>query len=287
MFFLSGISAAFGQIAVFDFQDAWEGAKEPDFSVFSENSPSTDTDEGSVVSLIANNGLTAGGFSSFVLSDELLNTSIFSTSDTPVVGMNVGGANQTEATNYFSFTVTPVEGASVSYGSMSLFTSTFSGVDTYNVELRVVDGDGEEMVIGEVYEKVPEGTNNEPVTKATFDFDDFSSTNVTEWRIYVYNTDNVDYAIRFDDVTLLEPTEEIVEPEITNFSVVNGILSITWNSSPSKSYAVLYSTDLENWVGDFEDGVDGEIGGSNSGDYELELYGLAGEPRVFVRVEEE
>jgi hypothetical protein len=275
------------EIALFDFQDAWQGAKEPDFATFAGNAPSVDTDAGSVVSELSNNGFTSGGYASFTLSDEVANTEIFTTSTTMGLGMNMGGANQTEATNYFSFTVTPEEGAAVTYGSLTLFTSAFGGTDTYNVELRAIDGEGEETVMGDVYEQVPEGVNNEPVSLATFDFEDFTSMNVTEWRIYVYNTDNANWAIRFDDITFLGPSSEGEAIEVSDFSVADGFLSLTWKSSPGKQYSIRYSTDLEDWSADLDDGVAAEAGETTSVDYELALFGLDDEERLFVRVEEE
>ena len=114
----------FASIAHFDFQNAWTGAKEPNFTTFASNAASIDTDATSTASLLSNNGFTSGGFASFSLKDSAAGTSIFSSSASPDVGLNIGGANQTSATNYFSFTVTPGSGQSISYDSLSLYTST-------------------------------------------------------------------------------------------------------------------------------------------------------------------
>ncbi len=71
---------ATASLAVFDFQSAWTGAKEPDFSTFAANSASTDTDPNSTISQLSNNGFNDGGYNSFSLKDAVANTSIYSTS---------------------------------------------------------------------------------------------------------------------------------------------------------------------------------------------------------------
>ena len=236
-----------------------------------------------MVSLLSNSNLTSGGYRSFVLHDEFAGTSIFPTSATPGTGMNVGGGNAAEATNYFSFTVTPADGGSVSYGSLTLYTSTNAAEDTYNVELRAVDGNGEETVMGDVHEHVPGLESNEPVHFVTFDFDDFTSSNVTEWRVYVYNTIGVNNAVRFDDITLLGVNESM--PVITSISVADGILTLTWDSSPDQEYTVRYSTDLSIWPGDLATNVEADGGDETTKDFDLQLFGLEDEERLFVQVE--
>ena len=185
-----------GQVAQFDFQGSWTGSKEADFSVFRELAPSVDTDASSAVSLLSNNGFTAGAFASFPLQNDL-----FLTSATPRDGLNVGGANQTTPTNYISFTVTPSPGTSVSYTSMTLYSDTNAANDKYSVQLRVVDGAGAEQVLAtHTHQTGP--VNNEPVHLVNFDFPDFDSSEVTEWRIYAYDTLGASNGVRFDDITL-------------------------------------------------------------------------------------
>ena len=195
----------FASIAHFDFQNAWTGAKEPNFTTFASNAASIDTDATSTASLLSNNGFTSGGFASFSLKDSAAGTSIFSSSASPDVGLNIGGANQTSATNYFSFTVTPGSGQSISYDSLSLYTSTNAANDQYNVDLVAIDGSGSPTTLG-THSHTTGGSSNEPVHLVSFDFPDFTSSNVVEWRIHVYNVNGSANGVRFDDIILHEPT---------------------------------------------------------------------------------
>jgi hypothetical protein len=187
-------------LALYDFDNAWTGSKETDFSVVAGNSPSVDTNSMTTASNLTNSGFNGGGYASFSLDDTAAGTSIFSTSASGSPGLNLGGANQATATNYIEFTITPNAGVQVTYESFSVYTDTSSSGDTYSVELRSVDGGGSEQSQG-VHTHTP-AAGNEPVHLAQFDFTDFVSTNETKWRLYAYNTANVNYGVRFDDITL-------------------------------------------------------------------------------------
>lgn len=198
---VAGASALQANLAIFDFQSAWTGAKEPDFATFAANASSTDSEPFTSTSLLSNSGFTSGGYASFSLKDSVAGTSIFSTSSTPDTGMNVGGANQATATNYLSFTVTPNSGHEVTYTSLSLYSETNAANDQYNLELVAIDGAGAPVTVG-THSHTTSATTNEPVHLTTFDFPDFSSTNVTEWRLYAYNTNGSANGVRLDDITL-------------------------------------------------------------------------------------
>lgn len=67
---------------------------------------------------------------------------------------------------------------------------------------------------------------NEPVHFVTFDFADFTSANVTEWRIYAYNTATSTGAVRFDDITLNGSTASIPEPSVGVLAALAGLALI-------------------------------------------------------------
>jgi len=202
-----GVSMSYANLSVFDFQSAWTGAKEDDFATFASNAPSVDTDPFTTTSLLSNSGFSSGGYGSFALKDSVAGTSIFSTSATPDVGMNAGAANQGTPTHYISFTVTPTSGHQATYTSLTLYTDTSINGDAYDLQLTAIDGSGAPVVMG-THSHTPSSAN-EPVHLVTFDFPDFSSTEITEWRLYGYNTAAVNNGIRFDDITLNGSTAPI------------------------------------------------------------------------------
>lgn len=184
----------------FDFTGPpWTSDKENDFAIFSANTPSIDTNTNSTTSILSNNGYTGGGYASFYIRDNDIGSSIFSTSDTSGVGMNLGNANAPTPTNFISFIVTPASGA-LTYESLSLYTSTNGVNDTYDIELRSWDGATETALAA--ISHTSGGSTNEPVVLQTFDFTDFSSTTATEFRIYGYNVDSANGGIRIDDIKL-------------------------------------------------------------------------------------
>ncbi|MDB4465463.1 hypothetical protein N9057_04165 [Akkermansiaceae bacterium] len=89
-------------------------------------------------------------------------------------------------------------------------------------------------------------------------------------------------------VTVGAPTVDLAITAIDYTTDVNGTtLSLTWNSAPGRIYAVRYSTDLENWDFDLDDGVVGEAGESTTFGVNLaDFPELADESKVFFRVEE-
>jgi hypothetical protein len=207
---------AAAEIAVYNFQNSWQGAKETNFATFAANSPSTDTDLNSTASLLSNKGFNSGGYASFTLKDSVAGTSIFSTSNTPDVGMNVGGANASTPTNYVSFTVTPDMGYSTTFESLSFYTDTNAGNDVYDVQVSAII-DSMETTLGSITHS--SGSTNAPVQLFNIDFTDFMSADPTEFRIYAYNTVGSSNAVRFDDITLNGTTSANVVPEPTAVAV--------------------------------------------------------------------
>ncbi|MGJ8723573.1 MAG: sialate O-acetylesterase [Roseibacillus sp.] len=181
----------------------WTAAKEADFATFAANTPSVDSDATSVTSDLSNSGYTGGGYNSFYIRDSD-GFSIFSTSATSGVGMNLGDASAASPTNFISFEVSPVADP-VTYGELSFYTGANGASDTYDIELRVWDGTTE-TILG--LASHTSGSSNEAVAFKTIDFVDFSSAGAMEFRIYGYNV-NSGGGIRFDDIVLTGPGETV------------------------------------------------------------------------------
>jgi hypothetical protein len=64
-------------------------------------------------------------------------------------------------------------------------------------------------------------------------------------------------------------------------------VTLTWNSTEAATYAVKYSTDLENWDFDLDDGIIGEVGETTSATFDLSEFGIENETKLFFRVEEQ
>jgi uncharacterized protein (TIGR03382 family) len=195
----------------------WTTNKEPDFATFATNAPSSDTDLNSTTSILSNSGYTGGGYASFYIRDidggtplvaDTGDFTIFSTSATPGVGMNVGNAAATVATNYIAFTLTPNSGYQTTFESLSFYTGTNASGDSYNIQLRAWDGVGE-TTLGSVSHT--SGATNEPVVFKSIDFVDFTSTSAIQFRLYGWNVSNSTGGIRYDDIILNGTTTAIPE----------------------------------------------------------------------------
>lgn len=184
----------------------WSTDKVADFASFAASTPSVDADRFSTTSILSNHGFTPGGYDSFVIRDSDLGTSIFSTSRTPGVGMNLAGADQDVPTHYISFTVTPEKGFRTTFRSFSFYTGLNGANDSYTVELRAWDGSGETQ-LGSISHSTG-GSMNEPVASKVIDFEDFTSDRKVEFRLYGYGVTQplaapANSGIRFDDLTLV------------------------------------------------------------------------------------
>ncbi len=191
----------------------WTAAKEADFATFAANAPSVDTDLNSSTSLLSNSGYTSGGYFSYYVRDidggtvgveDAADFKIFSTSTTPGVGMNVGGANTTTPTHYVAFTVTPDAGQQTTFKSLSFYTDTNGATDAYNIQLRAWDG-ATETTLGAVSNTAT--AMNSPVVFKLIDFADFTTTSATEFRLYGYNVASSTGGIRYDDIKLFGSTQ--------------------------------------------------------------------------------
>lgn len=199
---LAGYSSA-GVIANFTFTGPpWTAAKEANFATFATKAPSVDSDPNSTTSILSNSGYTAGGYASYYIRD-IDGFSIFTSSATSGVGMNVGAANATGPTNYIAFTVTPGAAYQTTFESLTFYTGTNATSDTYNIELRAWNGVSE-TTLGSVSHTA--GAANEPVVFKSIDFADFTTSSTTEFRLYGYNVASSTGGIRYDDIVLLGTT---------------------------------------------------------------------------------
>jgi len=188
-------------IANFDFTGPpWTATKEDDFATFAVNAPSADTDLFSSTSILSSSGYGPGGYDSFYIRDADPGTTIFSTSATPGVGMNIAGADQTVPTNYLSFTVRPDPGYETTFESLSFYTDANFANEQYDIQLVVLDGSSE-TVLGTASHTTG-GVVNEPVVFKSLDFADFTSSGLVEFRLYAYNMSASNGGIRIDDIVL-------------------------------------------------------------------------------------
>ncbi len=101
-------------------------------------------------------------------------------------------------------------------------------------------------------------------------------------------TNSEDWIIGEGTVTVGAPAVELTITSIDYTTDVEGtMVSLTWNSRPGRLYAIRYSTDLENWDFDLDDGVVGDDGESTTFAFGLDEFPeLVGEGKVFFRIEE-
>ena len=90
-------------------------------------------------------------------------------------------------------------------------------------------------------------------------------------------------------VSAPEPVFNITKVE---YSRVNGMLTLTWDSSPGSRYAITYSRDMTNWDADLDDGIGADQDENpDDGDritktFDLTQTDIEDAGRLFFRVEE-
>ena len=72
--------------------------------------------------------------------------------------------------------------------------------------------------------------------------------------------------------------------EITNIERYGDEVTLTWNSNESERFNVFYSLDMMSWHEELADNVLADPGSSTTKDFDLSLFGLENETRVFFRV---
>ena len=203
------VSAGVIAVAVYEFNGS-ENYNDPSFD--DPAFDSSDTDVQTTAARLGNSNLTGGGASNY-----LSNATMFNSSYTGPRGLNAGGANATSPTNYVYFTVTPNTGTSVTYSSLSYFNNAYS---RGKIQLSVIDGGGSEQVLDDF---TITATGSAAVTQRVIDFTDFTSSNVTEWRLYLYNSGGYNFGIRLDDITLNRAAAAVPEPST---AIAMGLLGV-------------------------------------------------------------
>ena len=128
---------------------------------------------------------------------------------------------------------------------MEFFSSSFLGGDTYDIELRAVSGGESEVTLGSYQRTMPAG-NNQPVAKGEIDFPDFVSSEVTEFRLYIYNLGQDNGGFRLDDLILNGETIEgsPLGPEIVTVERTETIAEVQFRGVPGETYRLVKSLDL-------------------------------------------
>ena len=169
--------------------------------------------------LIQGGSLTGGGAGLFVLNRTQDQVYFDGHSESGWPGFNFGGVNTADqasaatAGDFFSFSVATSE--MVTHESLSYYSDQFG--TTGRVDVSYTIAGGEEVFVAQGL--VP-NQSNAPVTFQMIDFPDFSTEEEVTWTFYLYNSGNVNYGIRFDDISLIasyesEPDDDDEEVEDT------------------------------------------------------------------------
>ena len=209
-------------------------------------------------------------------------------------GINTGNGN-TFWTTAVSLTVLP--GASVTLTDITFDNWSISGGQVQNVNRRsdytfsVIDPSGATVASVDVVDSLSGTAAGVPNVTGSFEAPvplskpgtytlgikggDFLGANETGNHTAI---DNLSINGEVGGGVGLQVTEIVFNP-------VADTLTLTWNSSPGQVYAVKYSTDLENWDADLDDGIDADDGTTTSVEFNLSEAGLQDLPRAFFRVE--
>lgn len=233
----------------------------------------------------------SGGFSDGVDEDELI--TITGEAPNTITGTirlyNDNGAGQPSywvADKVGAFGQTPaltLEGRAGLSGIASLqFTTNTLGGE------GAIDDDATELYIGAEGVLNMDAGVNEVIGEGKLFTDLEGSGTYTAVAPGTYNN-SVDWIIGDGTVTVGAPASSFTITDITYAldDESNATVSLTWNSIPGRTYAVIYSTDLINWDSDLDDGVDGDDGESTTREYELsEIPELSGVAKAYFRIEE-
>ena len=70
-----------------------------------------------------------------------------------------------------------------------------------------------------------------------------------------------------------------------DYSPETGEVTLTWNSVEDARYAVFFSRDMTDWDSDLDDSVMPDPGEQTTETFDLNEAGIAGEERLYFRVE--
>ncbi len=86
----------------------------------------------------------------------------------------------------------------------------------------------------------------------------------------------------------LAPGDEKFQIKELDLDLETGMFTLTWDSVEGEFYTIVYSTDLQTWLGDADDGIAAVVGEvTTSTTFErVDIFGVpADAPRIFFRVE--
>jgi hypothetical protein len=128
----------------------------------------------------------------------------------------------------------------------------------------------------------PEPAEVDAIASLSADFDqsNFSLISLQDTGSVIY--DEIRFGTSFSDVTAGASAAPFAISQI-DYSEADNMVELTWDSREGESYAVKYSTDLVNWDGDLDDGVDADLGETTTRDFDLS--GIEAEGELFFRVE--
>ena len=87
------------------------------------------------------------------------------------------------------------------------------------------------------------------------------------------------------DSTALGGTRTSIEVTNIEYSPLDDLLTLTWNSREGVAYVIKYSHDMIDWSADIDDSVIGDAGTETTRSYSLNAAGIVDREKVFIRVE--
>lgn len=209
-------------------------------------------------------------------------------------GINTGNGN-TFWTTAVSLTVLP--GASVTLTDITFDNWSISGGQVQNVNRRsdftfsVIDPSGATVASVDVADSMSGTAAGVPTVTATFETP-VPLSDVGTYTLGIKGGDFLEFNetgnhTAIDNLSIngevgggagLQITEIVFDPTADT-------LSLSWNSSPGQVYAVKYSTDLENWDADLDDGIAAEDGETTTVEFDLSESGALDLAKAFFRVE--
>jgi len=85
---------------------------------------------------------------------------------------------------------------------------------------------------------------------------------------------------------LFLPVIKPTAPTITEFTLDGSNVTLGWTSRDKRFYTVRFSRDQVDWLGDIDDSIEPDDGDMTTYSFDLNVFGLGNEPRLFFRVDE-
>ena len=233
----------------------------------------------------------SGGFSNGVTPDELITI----TGDTPntITGpielINANGGIEP------SYWVADKVGAFGQAPTVTLASTNANGTGVTSLQITInavggegaIDDDATTLLVGKNGILSLDSGVSEVIGEGLLQIDLDGTGTFTTVPNGVY-TNTEDWIIGEGTIVVGAPSVELKITNVEYTANVEGTtVSLTWNSSPGRLYALRYSTDLENWDFELDDGVVGDDGDNTTFTFDLDEFPeLIGESQAFFRVEE-